>query len=411
MKLILKSHIVFIFSVFLLFACSEVDDKQSVVAAKKYLESNQLREANLELKNALQANPKNAEARYLLGQINTTIGDMASAEKEFRKARENGWDEAQSQLGIMRALVGSREFKKVLDNIQIKQTYSANARADLYGLKAFAEAASGFSGLANESIKQGKALDADAFQVLKTSIQLDITSGKSDVAADQLKHALARHENNAELLLLSAFIAMKNNNNAAAIEQFQKVISAEPKNLVTFNGRNARLGQARLEIRNKNLDQAKSLLVPLFKQNANDPETIYIGALLSFEQADFDLAEERLLKVLKVAPGHAKTQLLFGSVNFAQKDYEQAAYYISRYLQQEPENTGARKLLGRTYMLMGQHEQAKSTLQPGLQGGENDAELLALVGLSHLQGGDITSGIADLEKAVVEFRSTVFSSN
>ena len=401
MKILLNNRIVLILSVFLLFACGGVDDKQSVTAAKKYIENNQLREAGLELKNALQANPENAEARYLLGGINLTIGDMASAAKEFRKAKEAGWDEAQSQIGLMRARVNSREFKKVLDDIQIKENYSAKTRADLYGLKAFAEAASGYAGLAKGSIKQGIALDKDAFQVLKTSIQLDISSGKPDVAAAQIKHALSLYENNTELLLLSAYLTMQTKESAAAAEQFQKIISLEPKNLVTFNGRKARLSLARLEILNKNLDQAKSLLGPLFKQNANDPETNYIGGLLAFEQADFDLAEVRLLKVLKVAPEHAKSQLLFGSVNFAQKDYEQAAYYIAQYLQLEPENIGARKLLGRTYILLGQHEEAQTTLRPGLQESDNDAELLALVGLSQIQAGDLTSGITDLEKAVV----------
>jgi putative PEP-CTERM system TPR-repeat lipoprotein len=401
MKILLSSRIVLIVSVFLLFACGEVNDKQSVSTAKKYIENNQIREASLELKNALQANPENAEARYLLGEVNITIGDMASAAKEFRKAQQAGWDEAQSQTGLMRALINSRQFTKVLDDIQIKVSYPAKTRANLYGLKAYAEAASGYAGLAKESLKQGIAIDKDAFQVLKTSIQLDITSGKLDVAAGRVKHALSLYENNSELLLLSAYLALQNKDNVIAAEKYKKIISEEPENLVTFNGRKARLGLARLEILSKKLDQAKNLLIPLFKQNTNDPETNYIGGVLAFEQADFDLAEVRLLKVLKAAPGHAKTLLLFGSVNFAQKDYEQAAYYIKKYLQMEPENMDARKLLGRTYMLMEQYREAQATLQSGLRAGENDAELLGLIGLSQIQGGDIASGITDLEKAVV----------
>ena len=400
MNMLLSSRIVVILSVFLLFACGGVDDKQSVEIAKKYIENNQLREAHLELKNALQANSQNAEARYLLGEINFTIGDMESAEKDFRKAREAGWDEAQSQIGQMKALVHSRKFEKVLDGIKIEEDYTAKNRADLYGLKAFAEAASGYAGLARESIKQGEILDKDAFQVLKTGIQLDIASGKPDVAATQIKYALQLYENNAEFLLFSALLAMQNNDSAMAAEQFQKIIDSEPKNLVTFNGRKARLGLARLEIINKNLDQAKSLLAPLFKQNGSDPETNFIGGLLAYEQADFDLAEERLLKVMKVAPEHAKSLLLFGSINYAQKDYEQTAYYLSKYLQIEPENIGARKLLGRTYILLGQNEDAQAVLLSGMKESDDDAELLALVGLSQIKGGDIASGIMGLEKAV-----------
>lgn len=400
MKLLLKSHIVFIFSVFLLFACGGVDDKQSVESAKKYIENNQLREASLELKNALQVNPKNAEARYLLARISLVIGDMASAAKEFRKAQESGWDEAQSQIGLMYAWVNSRNFKKVLDDIRIEESYSANARADLYGLKAFAEAASGYSGLAKESIKQGVALDEDAFHVLKTSSQFDIANGEFEFAKTQIKKALSLYKNNTELLILNAYLAMQNKNNLVAAEIFEKIISLEPEYLVTFNGRRARLGLARLEIQNKNLEHAKNILAPLLRQNPNDPKVNYIGGLLSFSQADFDRAEERVLKVLKVAPEHQKSLLLFGSINFAQKDYEQAAYYIGKYLQLEPSNTSARKLLGRAYILLGQHKEAQKALRPGLQENKNDAELLALVGLSQLQGGDVESGIVDLEKAL-----------
>lgn len=401
MKTLLNSRFILILSVFILFACGGVDDKQSVETAKKYIENNQLREAHLELKNASQANPKNAEARYLLGKINITVGEVASAVKEFRKAQEAGWDEAQSQIGLMNALALGGEFNKMLDDIQIKESYSASARADLFGLKAFAEAALGYDGLVKQSIKQGFDLDKDAFHVLRTSIQLDLTGGKSDLAATQMKHALSIYENNTELLLLSASLAMQNNDKVTAVEQFQKIITLEPEYIVTFYGRKARLGLARLEVHDKNLDQAKSLLAPVFKRNIDDPEANYIGALLSFQRGDLDLAEERLLTVLKVAPKHAKTQLLFGSVNFAQKDYEQAAYYISKYLQQEPENIGARKLLGRTYILLGQNNEALAALAPGSQDIENDAELLALVGLSHLRSGDVASGIIGLEKAVL----------
>jgi len=56
--------------------------------------------------------------------------------------------------------------------------------------------------------------------------------------------------------------------------------------------------------------------------------------------------------------------------------------------------------LGRAYIKLGQHDEAQAALQPGFEDNVEDAELLALVGLSQLQAGNIASGIEDLEKAV-----------
>ncbi len=401
MNNIIKRKVIFIFSVLLLVACSgEVNDQESVQAATQYIAAQQLRAASLELKNALQANPKNAEARYLLGQLYLTIGDMDFAAKEFRKAEEAGWDEGKSRVGLMSALIYGRQFQKVLDGIEIKDSYSKNVQADLYGLRAFAEAASGYAGLAKTSIKRAKELDAKAFHVLKTDVQLELSQGNTEAVVSQLKKAFSLYENNAEFLILRAVYFLQNKKYDEARSDFNNIISQEPEKLVTFNGRQARIGLARVEIIVRNMDMADKILAPLFKQNPNDPEVNYLGAMLDFETKNYERAEKRLLSVLKVAPDHARTQLLFGTVNFAQKDYEQAAYYIAKYLQQSPDNTGARKLLGRTYMLLGQYDDAQSTLSSGLLADGTDAELLALVSLSQLQAGDTESGIAGLKKAL-----------
>ena len=111
-----------------LLACGnpEMDAQKQVLAAKTHLAGNNIREAALELKNALQGNPDNAEARYLLGQLNLDVGDMAGAQKEFRRAASAGWDEAQARIGLARALIYSNDFQKMIDEVEIKDSYPAS---------------------------------------------------------------------------------------------------------------------------------------------------------------------------------------------------------------------------------------------------------------------------------------------
>lgn len=393
--------LVLMLAAFVLIACdAQVSDQQMVQSASVYLDQNKLREAAIELKNALQGNPDNAEARYLLGMINLDVGDTASAEKEFRRAADAGWSEEQARVGLARAMISRNAFQKILDEVEVKNNYSANARADLYALRALAQAGLGHIEQARESLDKGSEIDAKAFHVLKSGVQIQLAAGDMESAANNLKQALTAYQENQEILLLSAIMALKNEDKAGATTAYRKVVELDPDKLVTVYGRQARLGLARLEILDGSLDHAQATLMPLFKQSANDPETNFVGGMLAFERGELDLAEERLLNVLKVAPDHAQTQLLFGTVSYVQKDYEQAAYYIARYVSVIPDNVGARKLLGRTYIKLGQHKEAQATLQPGLEDSGEDAELLALVGLSQLQGGDTVSGIKGLEKAV-----------
>ncbi|MBK8163180.1 MAG: PEP-CTERM system TPR-repeat protein PrsT [Gammaproteobacteria bacterium] len=377
-----------------------MDDQKMVQMAKGYLAESKLREASLELSNALQENPDNAEARYLMGQINLDVGDVAGAEKEYRRAGKAGWKEEEVQIGLARALINGNAFQSVIDDIEIKETYSAPARANLYALRAAAQAGLGDLDQARATLASGVEIDAGAFQVLKTTVQIQLASGNFKGATSSMKQALSAYPDNPELRLLSAITALQSQDKAGAMEAYQAIIEQFNGKYITVYDRLACLGLARLQILDKNLDLAQDTLAPLFKEYSNDPETNFLGGMLAFEQANLDLAEERLLKVLKDAPDHAQTLLLFGTVNYAQKDYEQAAYYIAKYVSAVPDNLGARKLLGRTYMLLGEQDQARATLQPALKESADDAELLALIGLSRLQGGQTASGIEGLEQAV-----------
>ena len=86
--------------------------------AQQYRQKGDNKAAIIQLKNVLQKNADHAEARYQLGIIYNELGDYLSAEKELEKARRLGYARDKAELALAQALLGQREFQKVLDLIQ-----------------------------------------------------------------------------------------------------------------------------------------------------------------------------------------------------------------------------------------------------------------------------------------------------
>src|SRR5215475_9590520 len=87
--------------------------------ALKRLQEGNSAAAIIQLRNAIQRNPDNLDARLLLGQLYLGSGDGASAEKELRYVYEaRPADEAQLLLG--QALLLERKYQEVLSLVDDK---------------------------------------------------------------------------------------------------------------------------------------------------------------------------------------------------------------------------------------------------------------------------------------------------
>ena len=70
-------------------ACSDNENAGTyLIKAKTHLSANQVNEGMIELKNALKLEPKNAEVRFLLGQLYLSQGRGLEAVKELERAKQ-----------------------------------------------------------------------------------------------------------------------------------------------------------------------------------------------------------------------------------------------------------------------------------------------------------------------------------
>ena len=89
----------------------------------------------IELKNAVQKDPNNAQARFLLGTLYVHAKQGNAAEKELTKARDLGYDQEALKLPLGEALLLVRDYKRLLEEIQPAEKTSAINKAKIWVLQ------------------------------------------------------------------------------------------------------------------------------------------------------------------------------------------------------------------------------------------------------------------------------------
>lgn len=386
----------------ILASCSDQGNSEQALLqkARSYLDNRDLMEASIELRNTLLSNAQNAEARYLLAGINLEIGDLEAAEKEYRRAADAGWKADEIEIGTAKVLMAQYKFRQLIDDIKIKDSWPLTSRANLLGIYAAAEASIGDIDQAKSTLATGTELQADAFQIIKTTAIFQLVSGEIQEAVNTLSKGLAIYQNNTELLLLTAVAEQRQEDFSKAAETYRNIISQGPTNVITVHNRQARIALARLAILQKNYDEAQSTLNPLLERNKSDPDANFLGGLLAFDRKDYKLADERISKLLEIAPEHAPSLLLMGKIKYARENYDQASLHLNNYLNKSPDDVVATRLLVSSYIALNKTGLAKSTLEPVLDKNPNDKGLLSLMSQLQLVKGDTQAGIKELQKSV-----------
>ena len=136
-------------------ACGGESSDTLLDQAKASIAKGDTKAAIIQLKNAVVADEKNAEARYQLGQLYLQAGDAASAEKELKRAREAGYAADTINPLLARALIKQGEFQRVLDELPAPVGDSPET-ATMLTLRASAELGLGNKDAARKGLEQAQ---------------------------------------------------------------------------------------------------------------------------------------------------------------------------------------------------------------------------------------------------------------
>ena len=376
--------------------------------ARALVDRGELKAAVIQLKNALGKDPDHLAARLLLGEVYTKLGFALAAVDAFETAAALGADDSLVVVPLFRAHLLSRNYKKILADIDINAR-PRSIRADLLIIRGHARLELGNYADAEKDFGEAAALSPRDAAPLVGEALVHFNRGEPEDAEAVIEQAIEREPDDASAWFVRGEIKRARTINAGAIEDYTHALAINPRHY------KARLARAALGIDSRNFEDAKSDLDFLEELYGDDPQVTYFNALILLQEGKWQGAGEALDTALAFAESQAANRgtenpqntLLAGVVRLLKGDQEQAYRLLSDHVDLVPDDPAGRMVLGRVLIMMDEPARALNVLAPVRRFTPQSPELYALMGVAHMRLGDYAEATDHLDQAIARASDTV----
>lgn len=373
---------------------ANITAEEHIQRAKDMQTRGDLKSSILELKNAAQKDPNNAQARMLLGEayLNSKQGD--NAVKELLKAEELGVRTESLTIPMGEALLLVGRYQKVLEVTQpTNQATPVNTarilriRGDaLHGLRKLTEGCESYklSLAAHKShaptywgLSNCAALNRDfkqAEQYLQQALKLEDHKADSWIRLGDFHRALGKY--------------------AEAAANYTDALKVSPKNvgaLIVRAGTRLTLG----DDKGANEDVARAAQIEPASASVQ-----YMKALQDYRSGRYAAARDKLQNILRILPYHYQSNFLMGMVSYRLGNFETAATNFNKLLAFAPTNTRIRFMLVRTLLQLDRTDEAITLLKPYLSPELKDPLVLGLAAQAYMKAKDFGKAQQYFERAL-----------
>ncbi len=367
-------------------------DDQYLKSAQQYLDAGKPAAAMIEVKNALQANPNDAQARLLLGKIYLQMGDAVSAEAALLRARELGAAGEDLDLMLAYARLSKGAFQDVLTQTESQTGAISGTQRDLISAR-------GDALLALEKLDEAQ----DAYdRVLASGPHAMALRGKAIIALMRqqpdesrrlLDEALALDPKNDEIVAADAEWYLRQGKPEQARDRFATAIELNPLKLIP------RIGHIRASLGAGDTEGAVREIEELRKLQPNNTLVLFQESVIQLAARHFQAAKNVADQVLAADRYHAGAMNVAGISAYALGLYEQAVARLTNYLHAAPQDNQARMVLAAALLRLKNAETAKTVLLPLMTSETPDARAFALMGTAEALSGNNDAAVAYLDKA------------
>jgi putative PEP-CTERM system TPR-repeat lipoprotein len=361
-------------------------------APAKANDANDLRREEIELRNAVRANPGDPENHVKLGRLYIEIGNFPAVEAEAREAVKDGGGVDETAPLLAEAMLNQGKLSQLLDEIKpADRDPSAEAEVRLN------------LGLAHLGLRE----ESDAEPLLKDAVRLDPESWRAKLglarflmiqgdvsgADQQVKAARAIAPDNVEVLRMSAEILRTQGDIAGAIKEFGTILAAHPNDVPAL------LGRANALIAQNKLDEAHRDVAVALKLAPKAVAGIYLDALVLARQGKLKVADDRLETISGAFDSLPNAYYLAGAIKYALGQLEQSDDDLAKFMAREPKLAAPRRLRAMIALRRNDPQSAIDFLKPAVAAAPSDRVSASLLARAYVAAGRSDDAVQLYENA------------
>ena len=346
--------ILILVATFTFFGCQS----QELTSAKVYLQQKDYAKAEYNFLTALDVEPENPEAPYLLAveiyaNKNSGLTDFVKAKKYYDETLKRDKSYLPDNMKQLREQLYGACFNSAVSTYNgVIRNESTNRDADLAEtLKYFA--------LAAELKKSDPKAPIQIARIHSELMNDNVT------AIANLDKAISNAPNNAELKAEKARILAKDGRNDEALLIYEEAFIASPRNLTIG------LRYAQFLFEQNKFEQSADIYNRLIIFEPSNENLYFNLGLTYLHLDDIESATTQFETVVALNPEDIQALTKVGQLYFDRKDYVTAEVYFRQALDIEPENSDVLKRLGVTLTQQGRVEEGLELYNRGkeLEGG------------------------------------------
>ncbi|MGA8196017.1 MAG: XrtA/PEP-CTERM system TPR-repeat protein PrsT [Acetobacteraceae bacterium] len=360
--------------------------------AQAAMQKGDLPTARIDLQNAVDSDPQDADAHYWLGKVSLDLGDPVSAEREARAARDRGFDVRQALPLLAQSLMAQNKYRDLLRELQPAGT-DATLDASILVTRGYAQIAMNDPDAAMASFTLAEKTAPDALQPLLASARLLIARGDLEGAQWKVDRALSIEPKSPEALLGEAEVLHAKGDMNGSLAALDQVLADQPGNATAL------LDRAELLIAANRPETARADLDKVLTASPGNVQAIYLQAVLQVQAKDYRSADATLEKIGAFVAQIPRGYFLQAVIKEELGETAQAEEAAHRYIASVPGDLAAYKMLARIEFARRRPDLAAEALGKAIGTIRGDAEAYDLLGRAYAATGRDDDAVAAFQKA------------